>query len=183
MLCESVRHHNSNFGLLDFNRFPSERHCGTPADDVTQRCIQCGSDVWPMQDHIMQLYLWSWGQVVCSRRGTLSLPDTQCRPLKTLLLSPSILFSESLVITILCNMHALQGNCSWHSFWLQIVWMCARGCSLQCELTETLNSRTSFGNVQVAQSRYSCFWALPVCHLNAKVIHSFSVLQGVEDHQ
>lgn len=43
----------------------------------------------------MQLYLRSWGQVVCSRRGALPLPDTQCRALNTVLLSPRHLLQVS----------------------------------------------------------------------------------------
>lgn len=99
----SSRHQHSNFGLLNFNRFPSERHCDTPTDGAAQRCIQCGSDVWPMQDHVMQLYLRSWGQVVCSCRGALPLPDTQCRPLNTLLLSP-----RHPLLWVSCHYHFMQ---------------------------------------------------------------------------
>lgn len=68
---------DSNFDLF-FNRFPPECYSGTSPDGATKRSIQRGSDVWQMQDHLMQLYLWSWGQMVCPCCSPLSLPDTQC---------------------------------------------------------------------------------------------------------
>lgn len=134
------RYLKSNFGLVPFRRFPSERHGGAPADGAAQRRLQRGGDVRPVPDHLVQLHLRGRGQVVRARRGALPLPHPQCRHPAQLTL-PCV--PAPRLSSVQCCATQLSAGTWFLTLLLVTDWA---NCGLQ-----PLNCRLSFGNVQISK--------------------------------